>query len=254
MANSGGVIVKSVSNAINILDCFAGSAGEIKLSEIAAKLNLSKSTVYGLINTLTSHGFLEQNPLTKGYRLGIKLFELGSLVLSRMDLRNDAKCFCEELSRKYGATVHLAAYYENDVVYIDKVDSPGSMILYSRIGKKAPMYCTGVGKAILAFLPESEILKYVKEQTLHKFTDYTITDRKRLLQDLKLARKRGYAVDNEEIEFGLRCIAAPIFSHIEIPVAAMAFPLNRAASGRKHRYNCQRCPVLCIPDITKAWI
>lgn len=222
MANPDGVIVKSVANAINILDCFAGLAGERKLSEIAVELHLSKSTVYGLINTLTTYGFLEQNPQTKGYRLGIKLFELGSLVLSRMDLRNDARSFCEVLSQKYNSTVHLAAYYEDDIVYIDKVDSPDSLIVYSRIGKRAPMHCTGVGKAILAFLPESVILKCMEKQALQKFTDYTITDRKLLMKDLLMTRMRGYAVDNEEIEFGLRCIAAPIFSHNDVPIAAIS--------------------------------
>jgi len=221
MANSDGVIVKSVERALSILECFNGSA-ERKLSEIVEEMQLSKSTVYGLVNTLTAKGFLEQNPLTKGYRLGIKLFELGGLVLKRMDLRNEAKPFCMELSKKYNATVHLAAYYEDEVVYVDKVDSPGSIIIYSQIGKRAPMHCTGVGKAIMAYLPRNVIENYLKKHPLQKFTDYTITDTEQLIKELKLTRKRGYAIDNEEIEFGLRCIAAPIFSHRDFPVAAVS--------------------------------
>jgi len=222
MANSDGVTVTSVARAISILECFSGSDAELRLSEIVMEMQLSKSTVYGLVNTLTTKGFLEQNPQTKEYRLGIKLFQLGSLVHKRMDLRSDAKPFCMELSQKYNATVHLASHYEDDVVYIDKVDSPGSIIIYSQIGKKAPMHCTGVGKAILAYLPNIAIENYIEEHPLQKFTDYTITDAKLLMKELKLTRKRGYAVDNEEIEFGLRCIAAPIFSHKDVPVAAIS--------------------------------
>ncbi|MEN6313680.1 MAG: IclR family transcriptional regulator [Clostridiaceae bacterium] len=222
MANSDGIIVKSVDHAISILECFSGSSAELKLSEIVAEMHLSKSTVYGLVNTLTTKGFLEQNPDTRGYRLGIKLYELGSLVHKRMDLRNDAKPFCVELSQKYNATVHLAFHYENEVVYIDKVDSPGSIIIYSQIGKRAPMHCTGVGKAIMAYLPKIAIDNYLAKNPLQKFTDYTITNPDLLMKELKLTRKRGYAVDNEEIEFGLRCIAAPIFSHKNVPIAAIS--------------------------------
>jgi DNA-binding IclR family transcriptional regulator len=222
MANSDGVMVQSVARAVSILECFGDSTDELKLSEIVEGMQLSKSTVYGLVNTLVTKGLLEQNPQTKGYRLGIKLFELGNLVKEKMDLRTDAKPFCVELSQKYNCTVHLAALFESEVIYIDKVDYPGSMIFYSRIGKRAPLYCTGVGKAILAYLPKDTIRKYIKEHKLQSFTNYTITDQEQLIKELTLINKRGYAVDNEEIEFGLRCIAVPIFNYKNVPIAAVS--------------------------------
>jgi IclR family KDG regulon transcriptional repressor len=222
MANSDGVIVASVARAISILDCFSGSSAELRLSDIAMEMQLSKSTVYGLVNTLTAKGLLEQNPKTKGYRLGIRLFELGSLVRKRMDLLADSKPFCTELSEKYNATVHLAIYSGDDVMYINKVDSPDAIIFYSQIGKKAPIHCTGVGKAIFAYLPNASLEGYLNKHALQKFTDNTITNPQQLVKEFELIRKNGYAVDNEEIEFGLRCIAAPIFSHKKTPVAAIS--------------------------------
>ena len=91
---------------------------------------------------------------TKKYRLGLKLFELGNLVQSRMDVRMEARPYCQLLADKYRTTVHLATHSEGEIIYIDKVDNNSSVVVYSQIGKRAPMYCTGVGKAILAFLPE----------------------------------------------------------------------------------------------------
>jgi DNA-binding IclR family transcriptional regulator len=185
-------------------------------------MELSKSTIYGLVNTLVAKGYLEQNVQTKRYRLGIKLFEFGTLVLKRMDLRNEAKPFCEELVSKHNATVHLAAHYGDEIVYIDKVDAPGAMIVYSQTGKRAPMHCTGVGKAILAFLSDDEMIRFLAKGDLQKYTEHTITDPEELYRELRRVRTCGYAVDNEEIETGLRCVAAPIFNHLNQPVAAIS--------------------------------
>ena len=113
------------------------------ISEISECMNLSKSTVYGLVNTLVSYGYLEQDGSTKKYKLGMKLFEMGRAVESRMDLRSEARPFCEMLSQKYGQTVHLATHCEGEVVYIDKFDMPDFLITYSQVGKRAPMTCTG---------------------------------------------------------------------------------------------------------------
>ena len=150
-----GVIVQSVARALTMVSCFANDA-ELGISEIAERMDLSKSTTYGLINTLTVFGYLEQTE-NKKYRLGLKLFELGNLVQSRMDIRMEAKPYCQLLADKYRTTVHLATFSEGEIIYIDKVDNNSSVVVYSQIGKRAPMYCTGVGKAILAFLPEEYV-------------------------------------------------------------------------------------------------
>lgn len=168
-----GVIVQSVARALTMISCFANDT-ELGISEIAERMDLSKSTTYGLVNTLTAFGYLEQTE-NKKYRLGLKLFELGNLVQSRMDVRMEARPYCQLLADKYRTTVHLATHSEEEIIYIDKVDNNSSVVVYSQIGKRAPMYCTGVGKAILAFLPEEYMEKYVLSRPLTKMTEHTIT-------------------------------------------------------------------------------
>lgn len=222
MSNSEGVIIQSVSRAASILDCFSGINRELGISEISDEMQLSKSTIYGLVNTLVVCGYLEQNNENKKYRLGIKLFELGNLVNNRLDLRNEAKSYCELLGNKYGFTVHLAALIDGKVIYIDKVDKPGSIIIYSQVGKRAPMHCTGVGKAILAYLPESFVESNLLNEKLVEYTPNTITTRESLLKELEDIRIKGYSEDKEEIEFGLQCVAAPIFNAKSEPIAAIS--------------------------------
>ena len=222
-----GVVVQSVARALNIIECFSDDT-ELGVSDLAERMALSKSTVYGLINTLTAFGYLEQVE-NKKYRLGVKLFELGNLVQSRMDVRLEARPYCELLAEKYRTTVHLAAYSEDEIIYIDKVDNTNSVVVYSRAGKRAPMSCTGVGKAILAFLPEEFIETYIASKPLRSMTEHTITTREGLLEELAKIREQGYAVDDEEIEPGLHCIAAPIFNHRRRPQMAISisFPYGR---------------------------
>ena len=210
MAGKEGVIIQSVAKAAAILDIFLKKS-DIGISEISDLMGMSKSTAFGLVNTLVAAGFLEQDTSTKKYRLGLKLFELGSAFESRMDIRTEARPFCEELTKKYNQTVHLAAHSEGDVIYIDKFDIPDFLIVYSQVGRRAPMNCTGVGKAMLAFLPDEYIKKYVVNSLAAKTRNSCDTPEK-LYADLELIRKRGYAVDNEEIQPGLRCVAAPVFS------------------------------------------
>lgn len=222
-----GVMVQSVTRALEIVECFS-DADELGISEIAERMDLSKSTIYGLVNTLASFGYLEQGE-NKKYRLGLKLFELGNVVQARMDVRREARPWCQLLANKYRTTVHLAAYSEGDIIYIDKVDNSNAVVVYSRIGKRAPMYCTGVGKALLAYLPESYVEKYIYNRPMTPMTEHTITTRPALEAELAKIRETGYAVDDEEIEPGLHCIAAPIFDHRRRPVMAVSasFPYGR---------------------------
>ena len=222
MIRAEGVIVQSVARALDIIQCFSGNNVELGISEIADKMDLSKSTVYGLVNTLVSKGYLEQSHQSKKYRLGIKLFEFGNLVQNRMDLRNEAKPFCQLLSEKYKTTVHLAAHYRGEVIYIDKIDANDWVIAYSQVGKRAPMHCTGVGKAILAYAGEKYVEEFILKEPLKKITENTITSSENLLRELETVKKRGYAVDDEEIEVGIRCVAAPVFNYEKYPIAAIS--------------------------------
>jgi len=223
-----GVVVQSVVRALEILRCFEKEP-LLGISEIAEYMELSKSTVYGLVNTLTSYGYLEQLPQSKKYKLGMKLFEQGNLVQRRMDIRSEARPWCQLLSDKYKTTAHLATHSDGNIIYIDKVDNTDSVVIYSQVGKRAPMHCTGVGKALLAYLPEDYLDRFIFSHALVRMTDKTITSRDDLLEELKKIREQGYSVDYEEIEPGLRCIAAPIFDHQDNASMAISisFPYGR---------------------------
>jgi len=221
MANLQGVTVQSVAKAADILECFV-SKSELGISDISKLMGMSKSTIYGIVNTLVETGMLEQDSESRKYRLGLKLFELGHIVEKRMDIRAEAKPFCMALSEKYSQTVHLATHSEGDVVYIDKFDVPDFLIVYSQIGRRAPMTCTGVGKAMLAYLGQDYIEKYILPKTFAKKTANSIDTAEKLFADLEEIKKRGYALDNEEIEQGLKCVAAPIFNKNSEPVAAVS--------------------------------
>ena len=229
-SNRSGIQIQSVSRAFAILNCFTETS-ELGISELSAEMDLHKSTVFGLVNTMVSYGILEQVPSTKKYRLGITLFTLGELALSRIDIRNEARERCLPLAQKYPATVHLATQSKGEVIYLDKIDCSQSLINASSVGRTAPMHCTGVGKAQLAYLPESYIDDYLTFP-LKKMTAATLTTREQLEEALKEVRREGIAVERGEIEEGLTCVAAPIFQKDGLPEMAisLSFPYGRIQS------------------------
>lgn len=202
--------IQSVVRAADILEAFT-DAKELGIAEIARQLELNKSTTFGLVNTLTALGYLEQVQPSKKYRLGLRLLELGNLVQRRLDIREEAHGSMVALSEKYHAFVHLATYSNGHAVYIDKVEVDTPITMYSQVGRRAPMYCTAVGKAMLAFLPEDRV-EEVAAKGMKPYTPNTIVDRERLIDELRQIRQTYIAVDREELEEGLSCIAAPIFN------------------------------------------
>ncbi|MCQ2554353.1 MAG: IclR family transcriptional regulator [Clostridia bacterium] len=216
-----GIQIQSVNRAIQILNLYR-TYGELGVVEIAQKLGLNKSTAYGLINTLQSNDFLEQVEGTKKYRLGISLFELGEAFLSRVDVVSEIKQLFAPLVDKYPVTIHIASHRHGNVIYLDKIDKGTSLIRTSNVGKSAPMYCTGVGKAMLAYLPEEYLEKYIYSAPFIPFTPNTITSRERLKMELDQVRETGVAVDRNEVEMGLSCVAAPILTREGLPEYAVS--------------------------------
>lgn len=227
LKNGQEVPIKSVGHALNILNCFR-HADALGISEIAARLGRSKSTIHGMVNTLTQWGYLEQNRENRKYRLGLTLLELGHLVRERIDIRSEARPWCQQLTDKYSTTVHLAAVSDGEIVYIDKVDMGSSIVTYSRVGKRAPMYCTGIGKAILAYLPPEYLEKHIFSKPMERFTPNTIVERSLLIEELKKVREQGYAIDNGEIEVGVQCLAAPVFDRDGFPAYAISMSFLQA--------------------------
>lgn len=218
--------VQSVSRAIQILQCFHGNC-ELGVSEISRTLGICKSTVFGLMNTLEAHGLLERNVETGRYALGNELFRLGLRV--NADLSLMATPPLQRLVELHKETVHLVHHDGVNVLYLHKIESPHSMRICSRVGERQPLYCTAVGKAILAHLAEAERDAILERTSFARIAPNTICSREALLAELEGIRRRGYAVDDEELEEGLRCVAAPVFNHLQRPMAAIsvAGPVTR---------------------------
>lgn len=214
--------IQSIDRMAEILDYLAAKPKGERLTTISKDLLLNKSTAFGIISTLEQLNYLEQDPETGKYVLGLKLFELGQASYARLDLVSVAKPHISRLSVKYEETVHIAVLSGTEVVYLDKVESSRSMRVSSQIGGRQPVYCTALGKALTAYLPESEILEIANNTEFVRYTTTTITSASQFLQQLHQVRTLGYSVDNEESELGLYCISAPVFNGEKKVLAAIS--------------------------------
>ena len=205
-------IVQSIDRALSILEVLSDYSKGLGVTEISEKVDLHKSTVYRLLATLIYKGYVVQDAETNKYGITLKLFELGSKKVESMDLLSVSKEYTKKLMESVNEVVHLVVREGSEIVYIDKVEANNTIMMASTIGKRSPMYCTSVGKAILAHLPEKKVKEIWDNSKIVKYTDYTITDFQELKKELEDIRQKGYAVDNEENEMGVRCIGVPIFN------------------------------------------
>jgi len=220
--------LSSVANAIRLTKAFSEKDSEMGISALATRLGLAKSTVHRLATTLVEYDILEQNRESGKYRLGLALFELGTLVRRKMDAASGAQEQIHALADATGETVQLAILDHLSVLYIRIRESRQAVRMSSSPGSRAPAHCTSVGKVLLAHQPH-EVVRQVIESGLRRYTEHTITAPDALIEELAAIRSRGYAIDDEEIEVGLRCVAAPIRDHTGQVTAAIsvAAPVQR---------------------------
>jgi DNA-binding IclR family transcriptional regulator len=170
-------------------------------------------------------GYIRQDTSTKNYFLGLKLLELGNLVTHQLDIVKIAKPLLKNLAEQSGETIHMATLEKNEIVYIDKLESEqntGGLKMASRVGSRNPAYSCAVGKMLLAYLPEDVLKRLIQETKLIKRTNNTIIEPGQLMEHLKIVKNQGYAIDDEENELGIRCIAAPLFDAKGNPVSAVS--------------------------------
>jgi IclR family KDG regulon transcriptional repressor len=206
-------LVQAIERAVLILDTLSQKPQGVSLRELSAQVELPKGTTHRLLSSLAYFGYVRQDLTTKDYFLGFRLVELGNRLLNQLDLRTEAKPLLLELGRRVKETIHLVILDQNEVLYIDKVESDENHVglrMASRIGSRTKAHSCAVGKVLLADLSESQLEEYTKQQGLPKLTERTLTDLRQLKEHLEVVRKRGYAVDDEENERGIRCVAAPI--------------------------------------------
>ncbi|GKV64837.1 MULTISPECIES: IclR family transcriptional regulator [unclassified Sporosarcina] len=226
--------VQSVDRALLILEKLKDTPKGLGVTELSTELHVSKSTAHRLLTSLLKKGFVRQNLENQKYMLGLKLIEFGQTVTDHLDIRSAASGHLRRLAEKVGETAHLVIRERSEIVYIDKIESSATIRMFSNIGKRAPMHCTGVGKAILAFLPYQDIVAIVEEKGLEKFTSKTIIELDALFEHLEMIRNRGYSIDDEEHELGIKCAAAPILNYKGEVIAgiSVAGPIMRVSEEK----------------------
>lgn len=227
-----GDTVQSVDRALAILG-IVSQHNQIGITDICKSLDLNKTTVYRLLSTLMNNGYIEQVKGSNKYRCTFKLFEMGNKKIQDLDLLEEAKPALEKLADLTKETVHLVVEEGTEIVYIHKVESTNTIRMHTWVGKKNPMYRTAVGKAILAFSDKEKAIDIWNKSEIVQNTPYTITNIDDFLEQLVLVRKNGYAIDNEETEIGIRCVAAPILDFsknvigaLSISIPTIRFPEN----------------------------
>ncbi len=215
-------MVQSIDRAISLLNALTESERPMPLGDLGRAAKMPISTARRLLLTLMSHRFVSQSEETGLYSPGPRLFELAYRVMGSMDLRTQAAPILDRLNAETALTVHLAILDDGDVVYIDKREANETVRMYSAIGKRAPVHCTALGKALIAFLDESQLRRIVKAKGLPRFTKSTITSWTGLMANLKLVRERGYSRDNAEQQDMIHCIGAPIRDHSGKVIASIS--------------------------------
>ena len=218
---------------MGILDILASKAEVgITLAELSALIGMPKSSTHRYLATLQELGLAERKNGDR-YSLGVKVIELAGSFLAKSDLRNETQVVLKDLAERTGETIHLAVPSGAEVVYIAKVESTHALGMFSHIGARLPMHCTALGKAILAF-SKAEQLQLVLSQPLIRRTPHSITSPDALKAELDLIHARGFAIDNEENELGIRCVGAPIIDYTATPIAAISIsaPRDRMAPER----------------------
>ena len=212
--------VPAVQRALDILEYLVASAAAKNITEIGRHLGIPKSSVFGILQTLRVNGWVEKLEDDR-YAPTLKLFGLGSSIIASLDLRQQVAPLLRELALQTNITGHLAVLASDEAVYIDKAEVPGAIRLTTYVGSRCPLHSTGMGKALLAWLPESEVDRIIKSRGLTAYTRNTISSPMALKAELAQVRRAGYAVSMEENEPGVCGIAAPIFDHQGHVVAAV---------------------------------
>jgi len=226
-------VSSTVAKAIGILDILASKAEDgISLAELSALIGMPKSSTHRYLATLQELGLAERKNGDR-FSLGVKVIELAGAFLAKSDLRNETQEVLKDLAERSGETIHLAVPSGTEVVYIAKVESTHALGMFSHIGARLPMHCTALGKAILAF-SKADQLELVLSQPLIRRTPNSITSPNALKEELDLIHGRGFAIDNEENELGIRCVGAPIIDYTATPIAAISIsaPRERMAQER----------------------
>ena len=229
--------LQSLDRAVAVLEMLGESEVPLSLAEICQRMQLHKSTAHRSLMVLERSTLIERTQNNR-FRLGLKLYELGNRAVEQIDLRSSVRPFSRRLSTQVCETVHLGVLQKTSVVYLDKVELTRRICMTSKTGSSNPVYCTSMGKAILAFLPPEAAEAIIRRIHFVRFTEKTLCSRDELMKSLERTRYRGYAIDDEEVEIGVRCVGAPVFDENHVPIAALSI------SGPSSRIRVHSVPAL----------
>jgi len=214
--------VPAVERALALLELIAGSRSGLTLSQLVQASDLPKSSLHCLLLTLERCGYLQRNERTSRYMFGSKLFSLANASLGGLRVREQAMALIVALAQRTGLTVHLGILDQADAVLVAKYDPPNSPQLATWLDKRMEVHCTGLGKVLIAYQPDEVVDQIARVRGFPRHNENTITSVRRLKEDLLKTRRRGYAIDDEEDEIGLRCLGAPVFDDSGSVVAAVS--------------------------------
>jgi DNA-binding IclR family transcriptional regulator len=234
--------IKSLARGLVILDYLGQAEEGVGITELADKMGIDKGSASRLLATLARYGYAEKDTATRRYRLGSQVVALSRSMLLRMPLRETAKPYLRQLMERTGECAHLGIVAQGKVLYIDQVESPATLRVNAQVGHMAPLHCTALGKTLLAF-SDAEL-----PETLETYTFRTLTDPDILRMNLEQTRKQGYGLDDEEYDYGVRCVAAPVFDFRQKVIGAVGI------SGPAARMTLEKTPELAriVIEISQA--
>ena len=227
--DGGSPIVKSADRVLDILELLAEEPQGLTVSEISERLGIARSSIHGIVHNLLWRGYLmREHPRDKRFRLGARLIHLGLAVMDRVDLRSAARGPLERLVERTGHAAYVAVPDRGELVYVDKlVPASRDIGMDMRVGVRRPLHCSSLGKALLAALDDNSAAAIIDRLDMKPTTDFTITDRGRMLADLEEARTRGFSLDQQEAVLGICCVGAPIRDHTGRSIAAVSVSTSR---------------------------
>jgi len=239
--------VEALDRALSILERLnSNDRPEMSVTDLSNSLGIAKGTIYRFLATFQDHGYVEQDPVTKNYRLGLKLLELGRVVESTSDLRDRAMPLLRDLSTETGENVNLSVLDKGEIVYLARVESRQFLTMQLRVGSRLPAHVSSMGKAMLAYLPDDVREEALGLMSFDAYTPQTIKDKDEFRRELKAIARRGYALNDEELTPGLRTVAAPVFGYDGQVIGAVN------VSGPSSRMTLSKIQEIVIPALLRS--
>lgn len=239
-------IIQAVSHALDLLEQFHDEVDELGVTELSKRLKLHKNNVFRLLATLESRNYIEQNKVTENYRLGLKTLELGQTFIKQMGLLRQSRPVLEGLVKECNETTYVAILKEAHIVYLDVVETDLTVRVVPRVGARLPAYCTAAGKVQIAYMTDEELENYLPTKEMKRYTPKTIIDKDELKKHLKVIAEQGYAIDDEEMDVGVKCVGAPIRDYTRRIIGAVS------VSGPSMRFTDERLEKELIPLVIRS--